>query len=61
MGRPDVPARAAEDRSAYRRAPSGPGGPPHDKKADVGPGAAEVEFVSLNSTIYSNVLIAKLH
>lgn len=47
MGRPDVPARAAEDRSAYRRAPSGPGGAPHDKKADVGPGSADVEFVSL--------------
>lgn len=47
MGRPDAPARAAEDRSAYRRAPTGPGGAPHDKKADVGPGSADVEFVSV--------------
>lgn len=52
MGRPDVPARAAEDRSAYRRAPTGPGGAPHDKKADVGSGSADVEFVSLIPSIY---------
>lgn len=45
VGRPDAPARAAEDRSAYRRAPTTPGAP-HDKKADVGPGSADVEFVS---------------
>lgn len=44
VGRPDAPARTAEDRSAYRRAP--PTGAPHDKKADVGPGSADVEFVS---------------
>lgn len=45
VGRPDAPARSAEDRSAYRRAPpSGPDGV--DKKADVGPGSAGVEFVS---------------
>lgn len=45
VGRPDAPARTAEDRSAYRRAPTTPGAP-HDKKADVGPGSADVEFVS---------------
>lgn len=46
VGRPDAPARSAEDRSAYRRAPTAPGAG-HDKKADVGPGSAGVEFVSL--------------
>lgn len=35
-------ARGAEDRDAYRRAPGGAG----DKKADVGAGNAEMEFVS---------------
>lgn len=35
-------ARGAEDRDAYRRAPGGSG----DKKADVGAGNAEMEFVS---------------
>lgn len=44
-GRPDAPARTAEDRSNYRRAPTAPGDG-HDKKADVGPGSAGVEFVS---------------
>ncbi|KAJ2950720.1 hypothetical protein O0L34_g8982 [Tuta absoluta] len=45
VGRPDAPARAGgEDRSAYRRAPTGPPGAGHDKKADVGPGSADVEF-----------------
>ncbi|KOB64892.1 Ribosomal protein 1 [Operophtera brumata] len=49
VGRPEGPARSAEDRSAYRRAPTGaPGG--IDKKADVGPGSADVEFVSTFST-----------
>jgi small subunit ribosomal protein S10e len=38
--------RGGEDRSAYRRAPgAGAGGP--DKKADVGAGAGDVEFVSI--------------
>ncbi|KAI8440098.1 hypothetical protein MSG28_001517 [Choristoneura fumiferana] len=53
VGRPDAPARAAEDRSAYRRAPTTPGAP-HDKKADVGPGSADVEFVpssDINKTL----------
>lgn len=36
--------RPAEDRAAYRRAP-GVGGP--DKKADVGAGTGEMEFVSI--------------
>ncbi|VVD03421.1 40S ribosomal protein S10 [Leptidea sinapis] len=43
VGRSDAPARSVEDRSAYRRAPTAPGGE-HDKKADVGPGSANVEF-----------------
>lgn len=37
--------KTGEDRSAYRRAP-GAGG--QDKKADVGAGAGDVEFVSLS-------------
>lgn len=45
VGRPDAPARSAEDRSAYRRAPTTPAA--HDKKADVGPGSADLEFVSI--------------
>lgn len=52
VGRPDAPARTAEDRSAYRRAPTTPGAP-HDKKADVGPGSSEVEFVSVLSLNYA--------
>lgn len=36
-------ARGAEDRDAYRRAPGGS----TDKKADVGAGTAEMEFVSV--------------
>ncbi|NP_001037524.1 40S ribosomal protein S10 [Bombyx mandarina] len=44
VGRPDAPARSAEDRSAYRRTPAAPGVAPHDKKADVGPGSADLEF-----------------
>lgn len=51
VGRPDAPARSAEDRSMYRRAPTTPGAP-HDKKADVGPGSSEVVFVSLH--FYTN-------
>lgn len=47
--RPTAPrsegSRPAEDRAAYRRAPgTGSGGP--DKKADVGAGTGDVEFVS---------------
>ena len=34
-------SRPAEDRAGYRR---GPGGPPGDKKADVGAGTTELEF-----------------
>ncbi|CAG5107697.1 Similar to RpS10: 40S ribosomal protein S10 (Spodoptera frugiperda) [Cotesia congregata] len=36
-------SRPAEDRAGYRR---GPGGPPAsgDKKADIGPGTADLEF-----------------
>ncbi|KAJ0179255.1 hypothetical protein K1T71_004967 [Dendrolimus kikuchii] len=44
VGRPDAPARSGEDRSAYRRAPTTPSDGAHDKKADVGPGSAGVEF-----------------
>jgi Plectin/S10 domain len=42
--------RGGEDRSAYRRAPGGGAGGP-DKKADVGAGAGDVEFVSQSSWI----------
>jgi len=47
--RPTAPrsegSRPAEDRAAYRRTPgTGSGGP--DKKADVGAGTGDVEFVS---------------
>ncbi|CAH2267096.1 jg8359 [Pararge aegeria aegeria] len=44
VGRPDAQARSAEDRSAYRRAPTTPDAGGHDKKADVGPGSAGVEY-----------------
>lgn len=56
VGRPDAPARSAEDRSAYRRAPTTPGS--HDKKADVGPGSVDVEFVDFVSIFY---IILKLY
>lgn len=36
--------KSAEDRTSYRRAPGASGG--QDKKADVGAGAGDVEFVS---------------
>lgn len=36
--------KTGEDRSAYRRNPGNQGGP--DKKADVGAGTGDVEFVS---------------
>lgn len=42
--------KSAEDRTAYRRAPGTSGGP--DKKADVGAGAGDVEFVSLSVVKY---------
>lgn len=45
--------RGGEDRDAYRRAPGGSG----DKKADVGPGAAEMEFVS--SPFYFSPVLCK--
>lgn len=42
--------RIDEDRTAYRKAP--PQGAGHmDKKADVGAGATEVEFVSIIPTV----------
>lgn len=52
--RPSAPARSGdasktgEDRSAYRRAP---GNANAEKKADVGPGAVDVEFVSICKSI----------
>ncbi|GBP17104.1 40S ribosomal protein S10 [Eumeta japonica] len=49
-GRPDAPARSAEDRSAYRRTPAAP--PTHDKKADVGPGSADVEFSKIEEATW---------
>lgn len=49
-------SKAGEDRSAYRRAPGGSGAP--DKKADVGAGAGDVEFVSSILTIM--ILIRQL-
>lgn len=45
-GRPEA-GRSAEDRAAYRRVP-GASGPGTDKRGDVGPGAANLEFVSFN-------------
>lgn len=42
-------SRPAEDRTAYRRTP---GGAP-DKKADVGAGNADLEFVSLCIIFFS--------
>lgn len=41
--RPEA-GRSAEDRAAYRRVP---GGGDDDKRTDVGPGAANLTFVSL--------------
>lgn len=50
--RPTLPrsegSRPAEDRVAYRRAPV-PGSTGPDKKADVGAGTGDVEFVSWNN------------
>ncbi|XP_059060021.1 small ribosomal subunit protein eS10 [Achroia grisella] len=43
-GRSEAPARSAEDRSAYRRAPTASAPAGHDKKAEVGPGNADLEF-----------------
>lgn len=39
----EASTKPAEDRAGYRRNPGGPG---PDKKADVGAGATDVEFVS---------------
>lgn len=36
-------SKPSEDRTGYRRTPGGPGA---DKKADVGAGTADLEFVS---------------
>lgn len=41
--RPEA-GRSAEDRAAYRRVP---GGADVDKRTDVGPGAANLQFVSI--------------
>lgn len=57
VGRTDAPTRTPEDRSAYRRAPTTPGAP-HDKKADVGPGSADLEFVSI--FIYVLVIVVRM-
>ena len=55
--RPTAPrsegARPAEDRAAYRRAPGAASAGP-DKKAEVGAGTADVEFVSSHILILSN-------
>jgi len=42
-GRPEG-GRSGEDRATYRRAPGAPG---TDKKAEVGAGTAELDFVSI--------------
>lgn len=39
-------SKPAEDRTGYRRTPGGP--PGSDKKADVGAGTADLEFVSIH-------------
>lgn len=41
-------SKPSEDRATYRKTPGGPGAP--DKKADVGAGTADLEFVSLKIT-----------
>lgn len=43
-GRPEA-GKSAEDRAAYRRVPGQ--GPGPDKRGEVGPGAANLEFVSI--------------
>ena len=48
--RPEA-GRSAEDRAGYRRLP-GPAGSGSDKRTDVGPGAANLEFVSILFFIY---------
>lgn len=55
-GRPEG-GRSGEDRSQYRRAPGAPG---TDKKAEVGAGTAELDFVSIILHLYSynlNILL----
>lgn len=46
--------RSGDDRSAYRRMP-GPGGAAADKRTDVGPGAANLEFVSQLISIFRQI------
>lgn len=47
-GRPEG-GRSGEDRATYRRAPGAPGA---DKKAEVGAGTAELDFVSILRNYY---------
>lgn len=47
--RPEA-GRSAEDRAAYRRVP---GGADADKRTDVGPGAANLQFVSIFKVWFS--------
>lgn len=47
--RPEA-GRSAEDRAAYRRVP---GGADSDKRTDVGPGAANLQFVSSSFSSWS--------
>lgn len=39
-------SKPSEDRAGYRKIPGAAGGPGADKKADVGAGTADLEFVS---------------
>ena len=48
-GRPEA-GRSGEDRAGYRRLPGQGAGP--DKKGDVGPGSANLEFVSSFNACY---------
>ena len=55
----ETSTKPAEDRAGYRRTPGGPGA---DKKADVGAGTADLEFVSFgvnNVTKFDIVLLQR--
>jgi len=49
-GRPEG-GRSGEDRATYRRAPGAPG---TDKKAEVGAGTADLDFVSIIILLKNN-------
>lgn len=51
-GRPEG-GRSGEDRATYRRAPGAPG---TDKKAEVGAGTADLDFVSIRFTLLNKII-----